>query len=210
MKAKLVLFVVVSLLFSNYTYSQVKLNKDDSGDNVESYFKDSGTFKDKLWYGGGVGLGLGSGFGSGYFNFGFAPMIGYKLIKEFSGGIRLDANYNFYKFTSDITSRSVSSSTFSTQFGPFLRYKFLDFLFLHAEYGYKIYKTPFDDNGDVYVDANNNIIIYKKKSNNVYLGAGISRGDIVRTEFMLAYNVLWDNKQSGIPFDVRFAITYNF
>lgn len=123
------------------------------------------------WFVGGM---IGGGFSNsgGYFE--ISPIVGYKVTQDFHVGSRLTYIYSSYNYggtTGKITSSDYGGSLFA-------RYRFLKFLFAHAEY--EILSTYW------YQDDNRRII------NSLYIGGGLfqSMGRSGFATIALLYNVL--------------------
>ena len=84
----LVLISVLIISFSHNSEAQKRSNRD-----IDEYFDDRGSFKDRLWYGADVTLNFFSVPGGNAFNAGIAPMVGYKITDAFSVGPRIEILY---------------------------------------------------------------------------------------------------------------------
>jgi hypothetical protein len=162
-----------------------------SSKSTDKYFDESGGFKHRLWYGGGFDLAL----NGGAFKVGITPMVGYKIVGDLSAGPRLGIAYTSF-------SNGISRESFTDyNAGVFARYKFLGFLFLHAEYGYS---------SKNYLDSN-----YKPIKLNRYspaLGVGYNSGNgTFGYEISLLYDpTIGDITSSISPLDFRVGFNYNF
>ena len=54
-------------------------------------------FVGRLWYGGGFNIGFGGYNGFSSFNFGLSPMVGYKIVRPLSAGVRVAYDFNSLK-----------------------------------------------------------------------------------------------------------------
>lgn len=174
----------------------------------EEYFDDRGGFKHRLWYGGGVSLGF-SGSGDclycySLFQFGISPMVGYKVIGDLSVGPRFSFLYNNIRVRVSDGVESVNPVSWSA--GVFTRYKFLNFLFAHAEYGIESRVNS------IGVDANEDVVYTRLQRNNAYVGLGYngSSDSLWSFEIALLYNLNLPNNVIESPFDIRAGVTYNF
>ncbi len=105
--------------------------------------KEPSEFATRLWYGGGIGLGFSSGnnvFGGSYsvFQFGLAPMVGYKIVEPLSVGPRVSFTYSSFK-----QSGFKATSLFNVDAGIFVRYRVFQGLFLQAEGSNEWYQDVF-------------------------------------------------------------------
>jgi hypothetical protein len=159
--------------------------------STDKYFDESGGFKHRLWYGGGFNLGL----SGSSFQVGITPMVGYKIVGDLSAGPRMGITYNSY--SNGVTRESVTDY----YAGAFARYKFLGFLFLHAEYGYS---------SKNYFDQYYNPIKLNRFSPALGGGYNSSNG-LFGYEIALLYDPTIGNITSSIsPLDIRFGFNYNF
>jgi hypothetical protein len=159
--------------------------------STDKYFDESGGFKHRLWYGGGFNLGL----NGSAFQVGITPMVGYKIVGELSAGPRLGIAYT--SFSNGNTRESFTDYNA----GVFARYKFLGFLFLHAEYGYS---------SKNYLDE-----FYRPIKLNRFapaLGVGYNSGSgSFGYEISLLYDpTIGDITSSISPLDIRVGFNYNF
>lgn len=169
----------------------------------EEYFDDRGGFKHRLWYGGGFSLGFASDQFTSLFQVGVSPMVGYKVIGDLSVGPRVSVLYNNFRvrlFGNEVE----SANPVSWAVGAFTRYKFLNFLFAHAEY--ELENRAFVQTDGFTVD------VLRQQRNNAYLGLGYngSSGSLWGFEILLLYNVNLPNDAIESPFDIRAGVTYNF
>jgi hypothetical protein len=168
--------------------------------STDKYFDESGGFKHRLWYGGNLILNFaGNSYGSA-FAVGVTPMVGYKIIGDLSAGPRAGLVYN----SQSAFGTRVSWTDYSA--GVFTRYKFLGFLFLHAEYGYS---SQFS--GLISPDGKGGYNAVKINRFNPYLGGGYnSSNGIVGYEIALLYDPTLANNPNLNPLDIRFGFNYNF
>jgi hypothetical protein len=159
--------------------------------STDKYFDETGGFKHRLWYGGGFNLGL----SGSTFTIGITPMVGYKIIGDLSAGPRVGIVYNSFNF------RGTRESATDYYAGAFARYKFLGFLFLHAEYGYA---------SNAYVDGNT-LNVVKLNRSHPSLGGGYNSGNgVFGYEIALLYDPTIADIPSLNPLDIRIGFTYNF
>jgi hypothetical protein len=158
---------------------------------TDKYFDESGGFKHRLWYGGGFNLGL----SGSAFQVGITPMVGYKIVGELSAGPRLGIAYT--SFSNGATRESFTDYNA----GVFARYKFLGFLFLHAEYGYS---------SKNYLDQFYRPVKLNRSSPALGGGYNSSNG-VVGYEISILYDpTIGDITSTISPLDIRFGFNYNF
>jgi hypothetical protein len=164
--------------------------------STDKYFDESGGFKHRLWYGGNFVLNFsGNTYGSA-FAVGVTPMVGYKIIGDLSAGPRVGLIYN----SQGIAGTRISWTDYSI--GGFVRYKFLGFLFAHAEYGYSSEAIGFDTGTLTAVKANR----FAPR-----LGGGYNSGNgLFGYEIALLYDPTIANNPYINPLDIRVGFTYNF
>ncbi len=197
------LFLLVLCIWSNSLNAQ----------NTDKYFDDSGRFVDNLWYGGGITLGA----SNTSFVFGLYPMVGYKIFGPVSAGLKFRGEYLSQKVF-DASNNAYNYNSFSWGVGPIARVKFIeqlfgdDVLFGHMEYELEDLEVPETQNGFLLIDPNdsNQILTTRTGRDNAYLGLGYAQGDIVKFEILWLYNVLEPADSDQVPWDIRFALTYNF
>ena len=156
----------------------------------DEYFDESGGFKHKLWYGGGLNLQL----SGNTLLLGVSPMVGYKISDRFSVGPRAAINY-IEGFSDGTNPRALFYG-----FGPFARAKLSEVIFAHVEYEFVGVS-----------ELNNRTIQQFAGTDNFFIGAGYNSlfGNGWGFEIMLLYNLQEDN-QNTIPLEYRAGINYNF
>ncbi|HFC00741.1 MAG TPA: hypothetical protein ENJ53_08050, partial [Phaeodactylibacter sp.] len=143
MKKALQFLVLISILLVSFSpHAEAQKKKRKKSKDIEEYFDDRGSFKDRLWYGGGFNLGFGGSGNVSSFQFGISPMVGYKITDRFSLGPRISLDYNYIKgpsvtLTGNTDNGRQASGIVSYSGGVFARFKFLDMLFAHTEYSYE-------------------------------------------------------------------------
>lgn len=122
---KVTLMLLLVSMFSAITYAQ---------DTIIEPQKQKAPFKDKVYFGGGIGLSFGS-----YTRIAVYPMMGYKFTPKLSGGIELGYEY-------------ISDSRYSQQFNTsnygasvFTRYRVIPQVFILAEYAMYNYELYYLD-----------------------------------------------------------------
>lgn len=177
--------------------AQRKGTQAEEKEEPEAAAPKSNFWKDDVWYGGNLGLGFaGNDFASSFF-LGLAPMAGYKITPDFSVGPRVEFQYTYYKLS---TSRGIQKfNLYSGGIGPFVRYKFLGFLFLHGEYQVAWTQLPYF-NGIEYAKQT-------ELSSNLFAGLGYNSGG---GEILVLYNFLQPKNTLEVPITLRFGFTINF
>jgi len=205
-KLNLLIMLFVSLLaFEGNAQKVVRSRQADKEPKSQS------KFMEKLWYGGGFNLGLaGNGYQS-YFSLGISPMVGYKIIDEFSMGPRVGLNYTFLK-SYDQNGIIRNANLWDYSMGIFARYKVFRNFFAHAEGELLFQQNPLVDyTGSFYYDPDKRkVSTVRTNYENLYLGIGYTSGGEVATEISLLYNVLEAADSRNLPFYFRFGITYKF
>jgi hypothetical protein len=105
-------------------------------------------WKDKMFFGGG----LGASFGSSYDFVSVSPLVGYNITPKLAGGVQVQYRYTKYKNTVP------SLSTNDYGFSPFLRYNIFPPFFLHVEYEYLSYVYALDVDGKKLRDSYNSFL----------------------------------------------------
>ncbi len=197
---------VISLAPAEAQSRKKRSNKNDE------YFDESGGFAHRLWYGGGFALGFSGNSDFSVFNFGLSPMVGYKIVENVSAGPRIAFNYSFMKgYATD--GRIHKVQPFSYSVATFARFKFLRSLFAHVEIEFESRESPLVTNGStlfVLDTDTNKIATVREGRENFYVGLGYTSGSIWGYEILVLYNTTEPDDSLNLPFDIRFAITYNF
>ncbi len=208
-------FAIADVDAQNYGRKKKKKSKSKSKtEKVDEYFDESGNFASKLWYGGGFNLGFNGGNNFNSFVFGLTPMVGYKIVGDWSAGPVVGFQYHHLKGTGARDFQTHKKSTISWSYGAFTRYKFLRNFFVHAEYGI--------DNNEYFLLAPNGLLdqhpvtfelnTVRQSFNNFYGGFGYNAGDgALGYEIYIVYNFI--DRLDDInynPFNIRFGLTYKF
>jgi hypothetical protein len=184
---------------------------------TDKYFDESGGFKHRLWYGASGALnfyGLGENAGN-VFTIGLTPMVGYKIIGNWSAGPRVGVTYtNISAFDTKNVRRKVGLLDFSM--AAFSRYK-IDFfpqVFAHVEYEYMNRQDAYGDQfGRIQLDAEGNVAKARQSRTNGYVGLGYNAGGLVSYEFMALYNLSLTQQERDAnvsPINIRAGFTYKF
>lgn len=159
-------------------------------------------FSDHLWYGGSFTLGFSSGTGTSLFQFGVAPMVGYKLTPILSAGPRISLLYSMYS-SRLFGNRVERVQPITWAIGAFSRVKFLAEIFGHVEFEYA-------NQGLAFIGSSG-LEVARQTRNNIYLGAGYSSGrGQTKYEILGLYNFNQPIDLVESPFSIRFGFTYNF
>ena len=121
-KTFLTLFSAI-FLFSTLSLAQEDDYVTSPDDGKDSGKKKGGFDKEKLYIGGGLGLQFGTNT-----IIDISPLIGYRFNDELSAGLGLTYIYSSVRYLGKTYSTNVYGG------GPFLRYVFVENLFLHVEY----------------------------------------------------------------------------
>ena len=136
------ILILLGIIVMFFYINSTKSNNDvidcgvTSPDDEPDPGKKKGKFdKEKLYLGGGLGLQFGS-----YTVIDISPIIGYRFNEQFSGGVGI--TYLYYSDNRFDYQTSVYGG------GPFLRYAFVENLFLHLEY--QILNAEYYELGDYF------------------------------------------------------------
>jgi hypothetical protein len=204
--------LMVGVTDINAQYGKKKKKKKTNEEDKE-YFDESGGFKHKLWYGGGINLGYGGDSNRSQFVFGVSPMVGYKITERLSFGPRLVLDYNAIR-DRDRFGEINKGKSLNYGGGLFGRFKIFNALFLHTEYS--ALNEAFylvDQSGDLVTKPNSNDLETTREiSNNFYIGGGYHSGSEggLGYEIVLLYNLLAPDDVIDQPIDFRIGFTWNF
>jgi len=189
-----------------------KKKKKKKTSTVDKYFDESGSFSQRLWYGGSFNLGFSGNNQISIFNIGVSPMVGYKIIDNFSVGPRVSLQYTYVKgLASNLLVHRADLLSYSA--GLFARYKIFPSIFAHVEYEYENDEVVFvETNGLLAWDnTRQEIVTGRETRDNVFIGAGYNSGvGDFGYEILLLYNVLTPANAIDLPFSIRFGFTYRF
>lgn len=165
--------------------------------------KESTSFKDKLWYGGGLNLGFSGASGVSVFGFGLSPMVGYKIVGPLSAGPRLSV---FYSSQTYVGLRTFN--LFDVEVSLFARVRVFRGFFIQGEIGTL---------SDQYLYTLNGRDIEKgtRTRPSQYIGAGYnfsngSGGFGQEIAVMYDFYVGGDINAFENPWQYRLAFTYGF
>jgi hypothetical protein len=167
--------------------------------------KETVSFTDRLWYGGGFSLSFSGGFAGldgNIFAVGISPMIGFKLTPFISVGPRFEFLYTTGRFR-NFGGPVIKYNGVDYGAGVFARAKFLSFLFAHAETNYinRVFPTGF----------NGNMLVTERIGDNqTLIGLGYTSGGVFKSEILLLYDLTADSQSTNLPLVYRFGFTYNF
>ncbi|MEY3242039.1 MAG: hypothetical protein RIR11_3478 [Bacteroidota bacterium] len=186
----------------NFAQSTTFLDFEDNKKKKKKK-KEKTEFKDKLWYGAGVGLGFSAFNGERAFGLSLAPMVGYKIIPRISVGPRVSLSY-----TSQKVFGYKAFQLLDTEIGAFLRVHAFRGFFLQGElsrgWDQELYLSS---NGEIFKDSAPTINPY------VGLGYNYSRGEGgPGQEISLMYNfrIANDINTNETPIQFRLAFTFGF
>ncbi|MFN0014992.1 MAG: hypothetical protein ACKVU2_10625 [Saprospiraceae bacterium] len=161
------------------------------------------SFKDRLWYGGGLTLGFSGSDQSSVFAFGVSPMVGYKVIEQISIGPRVSALFTSQKY------RGFNSfSLFDLELGLFARIRVYQGFFVQGEVAYI---------SDQYIFQTQSFVLEKatRSRSAEYLGIGYNFANgqggwgqeiAIMYDFFIANDInAYEN-----PWQYRFVFTYGF
>lgn len=189
-------FIALALLFAFNTdmYGQRKKKT-----KTDEYFDESGSLKQRLWYGGGFVLGFSGNSFINQFTIGVSPMVGYKIFEPFSVGPKASIQYSIISAEGTESAHPISWSV-----GLFSRYKIIPAVFAHVEF-------ELENAADAFL-TNNGIEIDRRQNNNFFIGAGYNSNDggLLGFEIVLLYNVTAPENTLELPIDLRFGVNYNF
>ncbi|MCD4737163.1 MAG: hypothetical protein K8R53_14055 [Bacteroidales bacterium] len=146
----------------------------------------SGSFKDKVYFGGGVGLSFGN-----YTRIAVYPMIGYNITPKLSGGLELGYEY--------ISDNRYNTKYNTSNYGAslFARYRLVPQLFFHTEYAMYSYELYGFDGKSV-----------REWIPFLFLGAGYVQqiGPRVSVYAMVKFDVLQNSKSPYNEWEPFFAV----
>lgn len=196
------LIAVLALSATFMLAFQTTATAQSTGD-TDQYFDESGDFTSRLWYGAGfVFPTFQGGANFSFFGLGLSPMVGYKVLPDFSVGARTALFYRYYN-----EAGLPAANVMDFGLAGFARYKLFNVFFLHAEYGFDNEVINFQYNFQA-----DKLEPVRRLRNNGFVGAGYNTGNgLVGYEILLLYNLLHDETlYSTTPFDLRFGFTYKF
>ena len=148
------------------------------------------SFKDRVYFGGGLGLNGGrDAYGNSYFYIGLYPIIGYMVNNQFSVGIGITfQHYNYPDFDLSINQYG---------FSPFARYNFGN-LFLYTEYMIL--------NSATFINAQ------RQTYDRLLFGIGYSQplGKRSSINVMGMYDVIWKRSDGAFASPFVFRVFFSF
>jgi hypothetical protein len=210
MKKYIALLLLIGVFFAFAPQESMAQKKRSSG--IEQYLDESGTLKDKIWFGGGFNLGFNGNDFYSLFSVGISPLVGYKIIEPLSVGPRVSLNYTWIRgIGTDGNIHSVQPIDYSV--GVFSRLKFLQSLFAHVEYSYESAELPYFSGPYLLYDvAMAEVLTERIARDNFFVGLGYNSngGGRFGFEIYLLYNVLQPANTINLPIEFRMGMTYNF
>lgn len=179
----------------NYTAPQAGFALPKDGDGP--------SFKERLWYGGGLTLGFSGGSGYSLFAFGISPMVGYKIIGPLSVGPRVAILYTSQKYPT-----IESFNLFDVELSLFARVRVFKGLFVQGELGTLSDQYIYEDNLGKLGKGTRT-----RPAQNVGLGYNFSNGmGGVGQEIAIMYDFYIANDINAFeqPWQYRLAFTYGF
>lgn len=192
---------ILIAVFTTVSMAQANLSLDF--DQKKKKKKKDDSFKERLWYGAGLGLGFSAFNGQSSFGIGISPMVGYKIIPRISVGPRVS-----FFYTSQKVQGLKAFNLVDTEIGAFLRIHAFRGFFLQGEIG-----QGWDQ--ELYLDNTGDIVKDTEVALNPYFGLGynFSRGQGgPGQEIALMYNfrIANDVFTSQQPIQYRLAFTLGF
>lgn len=188
-----------------------KKKKKKKKKEQDEYFDESGGFVHRLWYGGSFNLGFSGGNGNNAFNLGISPMVGYKITDSFSAGPRIGVDYYLIKGT-DNQGNIRNANLLSYSAGVFSRLKFLNMLFVHAEYEYQnrefLVTTA---SGFFLTEPNGDLSTERDGVTKLHGGLGYNANNgAFGFELYALWNFLEPEDSFNLPISIRAGFTYQF
>jgi hypothetical protein len=199
---KICLFVLLICLVATQGVAQSSKSKSKS----KKKEKESVSLKEKLWYGGSFALGFNGQNGESVFQFGLAPMVGYKFTPWLSAGPRIAPTYLSYKAATSFGNLRASWVDFEA--GLFVRAKVFGSIYLQGEGDRRSFGGP-----DGTILPNNRLRIQRSSRTDYLIGGGYSQGaGGWGSDISVLYNVSVANDVNTFesPLVFRFGLTYNF
>jgi hypothetical protein len=196
----LVLISVLIISFSHNSEAQKRSNRD-----IDEYFDDRGSFKDRLWYGADVTLNFFSVPGGNAFNAGIAPMVGYKITDAFSVGPRIEILYRGERYDIN-TGTDLKFNSTNYGVGAFTRLKVFNQYFIHAEY-----QTLSNEEGYDIDYVNNKVLTLRSWDDHFFIGGGYgASGGGIGFQISILWDVLQEFSSTNLPIQYRMGINYKF
>ncbi|MDG1435359.1 MAG: hypothetical protein P8M17_10500 [Saprospiraceae bacterium] len=196
----LILISVLIISFSHNSEAQKRSNRD-----IDEYFDDRGSFKDRLWYGADVTLNFFSVPGGNAFNAGIAPMVGYKITDAFSVGPRIEILYRGERYDIN-TGTDLKFNSTNYGVGAFTRLKVFNQYFIHAEY-----QTLNNEEGYDIDYVNNKVLTLRSWDDHFFIGGGYgASGGGIGFQISILWDVLQEFSSTNLPIQYRMGINYKF
>jgi hypothetical protein len=164
------------------------------------------TFKDRLWFGGGVGLG---GFNNTFYA-NVSPMVGYKLLPMLSIGPRLDYDFNSVKAygTDNMLHRA---NLHSYSLGAFTRVKIWNGIFAQGEFSRENKQYALSDQSGYLAVQNSKVLTTRRLRYVPSVGLGYNRGGGgLGSDLYVMFDLVDDPNSTQSPYHIRFGFTYKF
>jgi hypothetical protein len=164
------------------------------------------SFKDRLWYGGGLGLG---GYNNTFY-VNLSPMVGYKILPIFSIGPRVDFNFNSVKAVG--TDNALHRANLvSYSLGAFARVKIWGGIFAQGEFSRENKQYALSDQAGYLAVQNGQVLTTRKLRNVPAIGLGYNRGGGgFGSDLYVMFDLVDDPNSTQSPYHIRFGFTYKF
>jgi hypothetical protein len=203
-KTSLILLMLCLAIASVDAQSSKSKSKSKKKQKEETSF-----FKEKLWYGGSFNLGFSGQQGYSVFQFGLAPMVGYKFTSWLSAGPRLAPTYISVKGPSNVGQSRANIVDF--EYGLFTRLKVYNAIYLQGEAGKRSIASPLFGN----VGSDGKVPTIRTTRTDYLVGGGYcqSADGGWASDISILYNIAVANDINNVyesPLVFRFGLTYNF
>lgn len=202
------LFFALILCFAS-TQGMAQFSKSSSKKKKKKE-KSEFSLKEKLWYGGSFTLGFNGVNNYSVFQFGLAPMVGYKFTSWLSAGPRIAPTYVSVKGPSTGPNGISRANVVDVEYGLFTRVKVYNAIYLQGEAGKRSLANPLFGS----VGADNKVPVQRISRTDYFVGAGYAQSDGGwGTDLTVLYNIAVANDINNVyesPLVFRFGLTYNF
>jgi hypothetical protein len=203
MKKMSLLLLVLCLAFTQGMAQSTKKKSSSKKKKKEEY-----SLKQHLWYGGSFVLGFSGQNGYNAFQFGVAPMVGYKFTNWLSAGPRIAPTYLSVKGPSNVGVSRANLLDF--EYGLFTRAKIYNGIYIQGEYGGRSLASPLFGN----VGSDGKVPIIRERRTDYLVGGGFSQSDGGwGTDISILYNIAVAQDLTNLyesPLVFRFGLSYNF
>lgn len=201
---KIALFLILLCLVAGSVEAQSSKKKSSS----KKKKKEETALKERIWYGGSFVLGFNGQNGYSFFQFGLAPMVGYKILPWLSAGPRIAPTYGSVKGPSNVGLSRANLLDF--EYGMFTRAKIYNAIYVQGELGRRSTANPIFGN----VGSDGKVPIIRTTRTDYLVGAGYAQGaGGWGSDITVLYNIAVANDITNLyesPLVIRFGLTYNF